>query len=132
MFNDRGVSVAGSPPDEGRGWRERERKACGAIERRTVVKARRKGREGRTQREIRRAACGLLGASQVELELANIGMTPRTRGEGQRSVPIERSGGTRLLRQVCPFVYSDQRADASSRFPLHSRHRPLSSRQDVI
>lgn len=93
-----------------------------------------KGREGRSQREIRRAACGLLGASQVELELANTGMTlwypPRVghKGgegdEGQRSVPIERSGGTRLLRQVCPFVYSDQRADASSRSPFHPRHRP--------
>lgn len=100
-----------------------------------------KGREGRSQREIRRAACGLLGASQVELELANTGMTPavpprvghkgREGDEGQRSVPIERSGGTRLLRQVCPFVYSD--SDASSRSPPFTPPSSLlPSRRDVI
>lgn len=85
-----------------------------------------KGREGRSQREIRRAACGLLGASPSGTRTRkhrNDPVVPPASGirgeKGMRvsaPVPIERSGGTRLLRQVCPFVYSD--SDASSRSSL--------------
>lgn len=78
-----------------------------------------KGREGRSQREIRRAACGLLGASQVELELANTGMTRRyppasgIRGErGTRVSARYRSNGPEEL------VYSGKCARLCIRIPM--------------
>lgn len=78
-----------------------------------------KGREGRSQREIRRAACGLLGASQVELELANTGTTPVVplasgiRGEkGMRVSARYRSNGPEEL------VYSGKCASLCIRIPM--------------
>lgn len=54
--------------------------------------------EGRTaQREIRPAACGLLGASQVQLELANTQVTrwyPRRRSFDDRSTSSRRNSFT--------------------------------------